>query len=314
MRILVTGVAGFIGSNIAERLLKDGHAVRGLDDLSNGVRENVPEGVDFIKGDIRDQRACLVACDEAEVVFHEAALGSVPRSVEDPLTTDEVNVRGTLNMLEAARAAGVGKFVYAASSSAYGQADGPCSESMVPRPLSPYAVSKLAAEHYCSVYWSVYGLRTVSLRYFNVFGPRQRRDGPYAAVVARWAEALLLGATAVVNGDGLQTRDFTYVGNVVQANLLAARGGLPDTAFGRTYNVGCGRSTSLLDLAEAMQAAFGVRGEFSHGPARPGEARSSLADISGSIMGLGYDPATDLEEGLRLYADWMKSRWICRRA
>lgn len=314
MRILVTGVAGFIGSNLAEKFLADGHAVRGLDDLSNGVRENVPDGVDFIEGDIRNPRDCLVACDEAEVVFHEAALGSVPRSVEDPGTTDDVNVRGTLNMLLAARDSGVDRFVYAASSSAYGEVDGPCVESMAPRPLSPYAVSKLAAEHYCSVFWRNYGLHTVSLRYFNVFGKRQRRDGPYAAVVARWAEAMLRGESPIINGDGLQTRDFTHVLNVVRANEAAGLMDLPDKAFGQAYNVGCGRRTSLLELLDWMRRAFGSSCVGVHAEARKGEARHSVADVTKAGYALGYAPDVGVAEGLGLYAGWMKSRWIGRTA
>ena len=306
MRILVTGGAGFIGSHIAERYVRAGHGVRVLDDLSNGSLENMPEGVEFIEGDIRDPRACLHACDEAEVVFHEAALGSVPRSVEDPRTTVDVNVMGTLAMLEAARAAGVRRFVYAASSSAYGGAQGPLSEDRVPDPRSPYAASKLAAEHLCASFARTYGMRTVALRYFNVFGPRQRPDGPYAAVVPRWASAMLDGRRPVVFGDGRQTRDFTFVDNVVLANVLAAEADLEDSAFGRVYNVGCGASCTLLELAEAIAGAVGVRSDPEFSTERPGDVRDSLACIDAAAADLGYVPMVGLREGIKRYVAWLR--------
>ncbi len=308
MRILVTGGAGFIGSHVVEYYAAKGHGVRVLDNLSTGLRENLPASAEFVEGDIRDPRDCMIACDEAEVVFHLAALGSVPRSVADPATTFACNALGTLNMLVAARDAGVERFVYAASSSAYGGADGPLCEDMVPSPRSPYAASKLAGEHLCAAFRASYGLRTVSLRYFNVFGPRQRPDGPYAAVIPKWAAALLDGQRPVVHGDGLQTRDFTYVQNVVRANVLAAETELSDSAFGRVYNVGCGASTTLLDLADAIAFAVGIHMDPEFADPRPGDVRHSLACIDEARAVLGYNPGIPLGDGIGWYISWLRRR------
>ena len=312
MRILVTGGAGFIGSHLVEHYAARGIRVRVLDNLSTGLRENLPAAADLVEGDVRDPNDCMIACDEAEVVFHLAALGSVPRSVADPATTFACNAVGTLNMLLAARDAGVDRFVYAASSSAYGGADGPLRENLVPNPRSPYAASKLAGEHLCAAYHASYGLRTVSLRFFNVFGPRQRPDGPYAAVIPRWADALLRGHRPIVHGDGHQTRDFTFVENVVSACALAAEKDLSDEAFGKVFNVGCGASTPLLDLAVHLATALGTPWQLSFDSPRSGDVQSSLACIDEARKVLGYSPVVGLDEGLRKYADWLKSRWICR--
>lgn len=312
MRILVTGGAGFIGSHVVEYYAAKGHGVRVLDNLSTGLRENLPASAEFVEGDIRDPRDCMIACDEAEVVFHLAALGSVPRSVADPATTFACNALGTLNMLVAARDARVGRFVYAASSSAYGGADGPLVEGMVPSPRSPYAASKLAGEHLCKAFWHSYGLRMISLRFFNVFGPRQRPDGPYAAVIPKWADAMLRGRRPVVHGSGHQTRDFTYVENVVAATALAAEADLPETAFGQVYNVGCGVSTTLLQLAHLLAVALGTTADPEFGDARIGDVRQSLARIEKARDLLGYDPMVQIDEGLRRYADWLKGQWIRR--
>jgi len=312
MRILVTGGAGFIGSHLVEHYAARGIRVRVLDNLSTGLRENLPAAADLVEGDVRDPNDCMIACDEAEVVFHLAALGSVPRSVADPATTFACNAVGTLNMLLAARDAGVDRFVYAASSSAYGGADGPLRENLVPNPRSPYAASKLAGEHLCAAYWASYGLRTISLRYFNVFGPRQRPDGPYAAVIPKWADAMLRGQRPMVHGDGSQTRDFTFVENVVFACALAAEKDLPADAFGKVYNVGCGASTTLLDLAEAIASALGTRADPEFDEPRDGDVAQSLAFIDEARRVLGYAPVVGLEEGLRKYAEWLKGRWICR--
>lgn len=307
MRILVTGVAGFIGSNLADFLLAAGHEVVGLDDLSSGRMEDVPDGVDFVHADVRDYTACLASCSHVEVVYHEAALASVPRSVEDPVTTGEVNIEGTLNILRAAHAAGTRRVVYAASSSAYGGLSGLCREDACAHPCSPYAVSKLTGEHYCEAFWKTYGLPTISLRYFNIFGPRQRPDGPYAAVVARWAEILREGSQEPeVYGDGTQTRDFTYIQNVIEANARAGLSTLPDAAFGQTYNVGCGASITLVDLARRMSHAFQCAPRWRHGPPRPGDVQDSLADLTKAAATLGYRPVVDLDEGLRRYADWIQ--------
>src|SRR5438128_539172 len=246
---LVTGGAGFIGSHIAERLVRDGHRVRVLDDFSSGKEANLESflgAVEIIQGDIRDVRLLNEASKGVDIVFHEAALGSVPRSVADPLSTHEVNITGTLNVLLAAREAGVKRVVYASSSSVYGETPVlPKREEMTPQPLSPYALSKLVGEHYASVFKHVYNFEVVSLRYFNIFGPRQDPESQYAAVIPRFITALLDGKSPVVYGDGLQSRDFTFVDNVVNANLLAAEA---EGAAGQAFNVACGGRYTLLDL------------------------------------------------------------------
>jgi len=296
---VVTGGAGFIGSNIVDALVSDGRAVRVLDDLSNGKSENLASygsRIEYIHGDIRDPDACRRAVAGAEVVLHLAALGSVPRSVADPGTSNEVNVTGTLNVLVAARDAKVRRVVYSSSSSVYGENPTlPKHEDLATAPISPYAVTKLAAENYTRVFAKVYGLETVSLRYFNVFGPRQRADSPYAAVIPLFMQAAHDGCPLPINGDGLQSRDFTYVTNVVRANLRAA---VVAGVSGRTFNVACGERYSLLDIVDALSAAAGRSLECDHRPARIGDVRHSQADITAAVRDLGYRVEVGFREGL----------------
>ncbi len=298
--VLVTGGCGFIGSHLARNLLARGDCVRVLDSLVSGNSTNLGDElprVEFFAGDLNDRTLLNRALAGVEVVFHQAALASVPRSIEDPLATHAACVTGTLNLLHAARQAGVRRVVYAASSSAYGNQPTPLkSEQDLPSPLSPYAAAKLAAEHYCHAFFHSYGLETVCLRYFNVFGPRQDPNGPYAAVVPLFARKLLAGESPIIYGDGLQTRDFTYIDNVVQANLLAAT--VP-AAAGSTFNVGSGQATSLLDMLAQLQQILGTKLPPIFAPARTGDVRDSLADISRAREVLGYQPAVDLSEGLR---------------
>lgn len=296
---LVTGGAGFIGSNIVEQLVSDGEDVRVLDNLANGKRENLAtfgEAVDWIEGDVRDPDACRRACEGAEYVLHLAALGSVPRSIADPVTSNDVNAGGTLNVLVAARDAGVRRVVYSSSSSVYGDNPTlPKGEHLSTSPISPYAVSKLAGEAYARVFAGVYGLETVSLRYFNVFGPRQRADSPYAAVIPLFMQSALDGCPLPIHGDGLQSRDFTYVSNVVSANLLAAR--TPGVG-GRVFNIACGGRHSLLDIVAALAKASGRALTCDHRPSRPGDVRHSEADIAAASRELGYRVGVGFDEGL----------------
>ena len=302
---LVTGGGGFIGSHLVEALLRAGHAVRVLDNFSTGSRDNlagVADRIELIEGDICELEVVRAACQGVELVFHEAALASVPRSVADPLSTHKVCATGTLHVLMAAREAGVRRVVYAASSSAYGDTPTlPKRETDPPRPLSPYAVAKLVGEHYCSVFFNVYGLETVRLRYFNVFGPRQRPGGPYSAVIPLFAEAMLAGRRPLIHGDGLQSRDFTYVAEVVQANLLAAEA---TRVAGKVYNVACGRRTTLLELVTRINDCLGTRVKPTHGEPRPGDVRHSQADISLAQAELGYCPCTDMAQGLARCLDY----------
>ena len=297
---LVTGGAGFIGSHLAEALVARGHAVRVLDNFSTGNIANLAsnrERIQLIERDLTDLRVVREATRGAELVFHQAALASVPRSVADPLATHQVCVNGTLHVLLAAREMRVRRVVYAASSSAYGNTPQlPKRESDPVAPQSPYAVAKLAGEHYCAAFSQVYGLSTVRLRYFNVFGPRQSPDSPYAAVIPLFFRALLRGQSPVIQGDGLQSRDFTYVENVVQANLLAAEA---QAGTGKVYNIACGGRITLLDLVTAMNALLGTRIQPRHTAARPGDVRHSQADITQARADLGYEPGVGLEEGLR---------------
>lgn len=296
---LVTGGAGFIGSNIVEALVQSGADVRVLDNLANGKRENLAAfggRVELVEGDIRDLEVCKRAVAGASVVLHLAALGSVPRSIADPATSNEVNVTGTLNVLIAARDAGVKRVVFSSSSSVYGENPTlPKREDLVTLPISPYAVSKLAAESYTRVFAKVYGLETISLRYFNVFGPRQRADSPYAAVIPLFMQAALEGQALPINGDGLQSRDFTYVSNVVRANLLAAT---VVGVGGRTYNIACGERYSLLDIVHALAAASGRELACDHRPPRAGDVRHSQADISAAEQELGYRVDVGFRDGL----------------
>jgi UDP-glucose 4-epimerase len=308
-RYLVTGGAGFIGSHIAERLVKEGHSVRILDNFVAGKEENLTtfrDGIELIRGDIRDAKVVSEAAAGVDVVFHEAALGSVPRSVADPLTTHEVNMTGTLNVFLAARDGGAKRVVYASSSSVYGETpELPKHEGMTPQPLSPYALSKLVGEHYSSVFKHVYGFEIVSLRYFNIFGSRQDPESQYAAVIPRFITALLKGTAPTVYGDGLQSRDFTYVDNVVNANLLAAEA---EGVAGRAFNVACGGRYSLLDLLSRLKELLGSDVSPIHEPGRAGDVRDSQASVNAAKEALGYSVSVDFEEGLRRTVDWYRSQ------
>jgi nucleoside-diphosphate-sugar epimerase len=312
---LVTGGGGFIGSNIAEALAARGETVRVLDNFSAGKRENLrfpgSEKVEVIEGDIRDVDTCRAALKGVKVVFHEAALGSVPRSIEDPTTTHDVNITGTLNMLIAARDAKVKRFVFASSSSVYGDKTGPGEEErspknevMKPAPLSPYGISKLAAEEYCRIFSPLYGLETVSLRYFNVFGPRQSHLSEYAAVIPRFIEALLNGQPQIIYGDGGQSRDFTFVRDVVHANLLAAT--VPGIG-GEVLNIACNRRYSLLDLIGELKAITQSTIEPRFEEARQGDIRHSMADIGRARDRLGFEPSWSFRKGLEVTVDWYKN-------
>jgi UDP-glucose 4-epimerase len=300
---LVTGGAGFIGSHLVEELVRRGGSVRVLDNLSTGHLKNldaVLDRIDFVEGDILDEDAVHAAMRGVRRVFHQAALRSVPRSVDDPLSSNRVNVDGTLNVLTAARVAGVERVVYASSSSVYGAAEAlPLREDQTPRPVSPYAVSKLAGEHYCQVFTRVYGLPTVGLRYFNVFGPRQSPESQYAAVIPRFIAAALRSESLEVHGDGLQSRDFTHVRNVVAANCLAAERA---DAVGEVFNVACGRQYSLMDIIQILgrEPLSGTRLiHWHHAPARPGDVRHTQADLTKAARGLGYQVLVGFEAGLR---------------
>lgn len=337
---LVTGGAGFIGSNIVEELLRRGKKVRVLDNFSNGKKENLsfilnPYSTkqiyfDLIEGDIRDISTCHKACKGVDYVLHQAALGSVPRSIDDPITTNEVNITGTLNMLITARDAKVKRFIYASSSSIYGGITSEDVNPMGPKtrvnsinsvnpvtslteitpsnPKSPYAVSKLVGEHYCKVFYTIYGLETISLRYFNIFGPRQDPNSQYAAVIPKFVKALLNGQMATIYGDGEQTRDFTYVDNVVQANIKACNAS--KEACGQAFNIACGQNASinqlywelvrLLNLSSSNVAPI-------YAAPRPGDVRHSLADTSKARNLLSYEPKTDFRDGLAKTVEWFKS-------
>jgi nucleoside-diphosphate-sugar epimerase len=314
-RYLVTGGAGFIGSNLVEALLRRGETLVILDDLSTGRENNLEEVLggrqrgapeaEVIRGDIRDATAVRRAMHGVTHVLHQAALPSVQRSVEDPLSSHEVNATGTVNLLLAAREAGVRRFVYASSSSVYGDTPVlPKVETMTPAPLSPYAVSKLAGEHYCAVFHALYGLETIALRYFNIFGPRQDPNSQYAAVIPNFIRAAISGGRPTIFGDGLQSRDFTYVENAVEANLVACEA--PSGAAGRAYNVGCGANATLLDLLKVLEGVTGRTLSPVHEPPRAGDVRHSFAAIEEARARLGYEPRVGLEEGLRRTVAWFK--------
>jgi len=299
--VLVTGGGGFIGSHLVDRLCRDGYRVRVLDNFATGRRENLlplVDHIELVEGDIQSYERVHNAVRGSELVFHTAALPSVPRSVQDPLTSNASNVTGTLNVLLAARDEGVRRVVFASSSSIYGaNADLPKREEMPVRPVAPYAVAKLAAEGYCRAFSQVYGLETVSLRYFNVFGPRQDPLSQYAAVIPAFITALLSGRRPVIYGDGEQSRDFTFVDNAVEATLLAAE--TPGVA-GETFNVACGERTSLNRLLEFLEALTGRPMDATYVDPRPGDVRHSLADISRARQSLGYEPKVHVGEGLEL--------------
>ncbi|MEW5958067.1 MAG: SDR family oxidoreductase [Chloroflexota bacterium] len=310
---LVTGGAGFIGSNIVEELLRQGQRVRVLDNFSTGRRQNldmvrqaVPaeHRLEVIEGDLRSYHIVREAVQGIDYVLHQGALPSVPRSVRDPLTSNEVNVVGTLNLLQAAREAGVKRLVYASSSSVYGNSPTlPKVETMCPHPLSPYAISKLAAEQYCQSFWQLYDLETVCLRYFNVFGPRQDPTSQDSAVIPRFITAALRHEPLTIQGDGRQSRDFTYVANVVAANLLACQA---PAAPGQVINASCGQRYSLLDLATRLEQLFDRTLEVEYLEPRAGDVKHSQADISRAGQILGYEPAVDFETGLSMTVDWYR--------
>jgi nucleoside-diphosphate-sugar epimerase len=307
---VVTGGAGFIGSHIASALVDSGVTVRVIDNLSTGYEKNIEaigSNIDFVKADVADEQALNKVLSDAELIFHEAAIPSVPRSVDKPIETHRASVDATFKLLLAARDRKVRRVVYAASSSAYGdQPDLPKREDMRPAPLSPYAVAKLVGEYYCQVFTRVYGLETVSLRYFNVFGPRQDPTSHYSGVISRFMSALMTGEQPVIYGDGEHSRDFTYISNVVEANLLAAESA---EAVGEIVNIANGHRTTLNELLEAMKAVTGKANVTArHEPPRTGDVRDSLADLTRARALLGYEPRVSLEEGLkRTFAWWQKN-------
>lgn len=313
MRILLTGGAGFIGSNLAEQLLKDKRvsAVRVLDNLATGSMKNISSLIadpkfEFIEGDIRDFRTCLEVSKDIDLISHQAALGSVPRSIHDPLTTNEVNITGTLNIFTAAKEKNIKRIVYAASSSTYGDHPGlPKSEDNIGSPLSPYAVTKYVNELYARVFASLYGIEFIGLRYFNIFGPKQDPHGPYAAVIPLFAEALLNNKPPTINGDGSHSRDFTHVDNAVQANLLSLFTTNAE-AVNQVYNIACGQQISLLQLFEELKKGAGSSLQPVHGPERTGDVKHSMADISKAKQLLGYSVRVPVEEGLRMTFQWYK--------
>jgi nucleoside-diphosphate-sugar epimerase len=304
---LVTGGAGFIGSHIAEALVKRGDRVRVLDNLITGRRENLSpfaDRIEFIEGDIRDYAATLRAAEGASVIFHQAAVPSVPRSVAEPALNHDINVNGTFNVLMAAREARARRVVYAASSSAYGDTETlPKQEEMSPSPLSPYAAAKLFGEYYCRVFTQVYNLETVSLRYFNVFGPRQDPSSPYSGVISKFITTLLYGETPVIYGDGGQSRDFTYIDNVVDANLRAAESA---QAIGRVINIGTGVQITLNALLDGLQKIIGSNIPARYEETRAGDIRHSLADISRARELIGYLPLVKFDEGLKRTVEWYR--------
>lgn len=308
-KFLVTGAAGFIGRSIAAELLARGETVRGIDNFITGKRENLIglEAMEFIDGDIADPAACAKACEGVEIVFHEAALASVPRSVEDPVATNVACVDGTLNLLVAAKDAGVRRVIYAGSSAAYGDAATlPKHEGMVPDPISPYAVAKLAGEHYLRSFTRVYGLETVVLRYFNVFGPFQDPMSHYSGVLAIFCRRMLAGEPITIHGDGEQSRDFTYIENVVQGNLLAAAAPA-EKVSGKMMNLATGSRSTLNQTFEILRELTGYTGQPTYGPSRAGDIRDSLADIGRAKELLGYEPKVDFREGLRRTVEWYKT-------
>jgi UDP-glucose 4-epimerase len=308
MKYLVTGGAGFIGSHIATALVERGDAVRVLDNLSTGARANLAHlsgKVEFVEGDVLDVHKLEQAVAGCDVVFHQAALASVPRSLKEPLATHAACATGTANVLDAARRAGVRRVVYAGSSSAYGNQPFVSKREIdLPAPISPYAAAKLAGELYCQSFTASFGLETVVIRYFNVFGPRQDPNGEYSAVIPKFVVAMLAGKRPTIFGDGMQSRDFTYVDNIVAGNLAAAAA---PAAAGRVFNVACGRQFNLLELVASINRVLGTSFEAVFEPARAGDVRDSLADISTAREVLGYEPTIDFDEGLRRSIEYYRS-------
>jgi nucleoside-diphosphate-sugar epimerase len=308
-KYLVTGAAGFIGRSIAAALIARGDTVRGVDNFITGKHENLAglEAMEFIEGDLADPAVCARACKGVEIVFHEAALASVPRSVEDPVSTNVCCVDATLNVLVAARAAGVRRVVYAGSSSAYGESPTlPKREDMLPEPISPYAVAKLAGEHYLRAFYRVYGLETVVLRYFNVFGPYQDPTSHYSGVLAIFCRRMLAGQQPTIYGDGEQSRDFTFIENVVKGNLLAAAAPAEKVA-GQMMNLATGARITLNQVFSLLCEMTGYNGQPAYAEARAGDIRDSLADIGLARQLLGYEPSVDFREGLRRTVEWYRT-------
>ena len=308
---LITGIGGFIGSSLAHTLLARGEQVRGVDNFSTGKRENIADildRIDFQDADILNLDAMHKACTGVDFVLHQAAIPSVPKSVLDPLGSNRANVDGTVNLLVAARDAKVKRVVYAASSSAYGDTPTlPKHEGMKPDPISPYAVAKLASEQYMVSFYRCYQLETVCLRYFNIFGPRQDPSSPYSGVLAKFITLMLRGEQPTIHGDGEQSRDFTYIDNAVEANLLACKAPAAKSA-GQVFNVATGRRVTLNETFKLLQRLTNFAGQAKHGPERSGDIKHSLADISKAEAGLGYKPAVHFEEGLRRTVEWYKAQ------
>jgi UDP-glucose 4-epimerase len=310
---LITGIGGFIGSSIARALLSRGEAVRGVDNFSTGNKDNLAEiaaRIEVHEADIRDLDAMRRACKGVDFVLHQAAIPSVPKSVLDPLGSNEANVDGTVNVLVASRDAKVKRVVYAASSSAYGDTPTlPKHEGMKPDPISPYAVAKLASEHYMVSFFRCYGLETVCLRYFNIFGPRQDPSSPYSGVLAKFITQMLKGEQPTIFGDGEQSRDFTYIDNAVNANLLACKADASKAA-GEVFNVATGRRVTLNETFKALQPLTSYSGQVKYGTARGGDVKHSLAEVSKAEAGLGYRPTVDFEEGLRRTVEWYRKKMM----
>lgn len=315
MRILVTGGAGFIGSNLVKRLLQKSEIeeVKVLDNLVTGSLENIAEfnehpKFEFLEGDIRSYQTCLLACNKIDLISHQAALGSVPRSINDPLTSNDVNVTGTLNIFTAAKESGIKRVVYAASSSTYGDHPGlPKVEDKIGLPLSPYAVTKYVNELYARVYANLYGLELIGLRYFNIFGPKQNPAGPYAAVIPLFVKAILNNKPPTINGDGQHSRDFTYVANAVLANELALFTSNKE-AVNQVYNIACGEQTTLNQLFTSLKSIAGSDLAPIYGPERKGDVKHSLADITKAKTLLNYQPAVTISEGLKETFEWYRKQ------
>lgn len=307
---LITGIAGFIGSSLARGVLKQGDKVRGIDNFSSGKRENLEEiidRVDFREADVLDLDAMKAACRGVDYVLHEAAIPSVPKSVLDPAGNNAANVDGTVNVLVAARDAKVKRLVFAASSAAYGDSPQlPKHEGMLPTPISPYAVGKLASEYYLASFYRCYGLETVSLRYFNIFGPRQDPTSQYSGVLAKFITQMLNGEQPTIFGDGKQSRDFTYIDNVVKANLLACERPASEVA-GKVFNVAIGERVDLNETFRVLKKLIGYTGDVKYGPERAGDVKHSVADLSLAKKHLGFKPVVNFEDGLRQTIDWYKS-------
>ncbi len=311
-KYLVTGAAGFIGSALVEALVERGEDVRATDNFVTGNRTNIEpflKQIDFREADLRDGTAMRSACEGVEIIFHEGALPSVPRSVKDPVPSHEANIDGTFTLLEAARATGVRRIIYAASSSAYGNQPGmPRRESMTPAPISPYAVQKLTGELYMKSYWQVYGMETACLRYFNIFGPRQAPDSPYSGVMAKFILQMMRGERPTIFGTGEQGRDFTFIANAVSANLLAAAAP-KEKIGGRTFNVACGGRHTLNETYGVLAQLLEFRQEPEYGPPRLGDITDSEADISAAREAFGYEPLVGFEEGLKRTVEWYRENF-----